>query len=313
MSLLLVVGLFALWSSVFSFGKVMLAFASPALITGLRMLLSGLVLLVFLCLKDRKWTFPRLRDLLPIALLGLLSIYLTNVLEFWGLQYLTSAKTCFIYSLSPFFAALLSYLHFKEKMTIKKALGLLLGFVGIIPALSIQEGFRDLWNLQSLLTLPVLAVAGAAFFSVYGWVLMRVLVKTEKVSPVLANSYSMLIGGVLALGHALISADRVSFSLTPGSFSAFSKNLLLMTLLYNLICYNLYGFLLKKYTATFLSFMGLLSPFFASFYGLIFLGEPLSPSLFYSTGILTLGLWLVYGEELRQGYLLAKKSPPSSQ
>ena len=61
--------------------------------------------------------------------------------------------------------------------------------------------------------------------------------------------------------------------------------------------------MLRRYTATFLSFMGLLSPIFASLTGWLFLGEPISWVIFLSTGIVSIGLWIVYYAELKQGYI----------
>jgi len=52
---------------------------------------------------------------------------------------------------------------------------------------------------------------------------------------------------------------------------------------------------------------GLLSPIFASLNGWLFLGEPLSWVIFLSTGIVSLGLWVVYSAELKQGYIVKKK------
>ena len=63
------------------------------------------------------------------------------------------------------------------------------------------------------------------------------------------------------------------------------------------------GFMLKKYTATFLSFMGLLSPVFASISSWILIGERPSWIIFGSTALLSTGLFIVYRAELRQGYI----------
>ena len=85
-----------------------------------------------------------------------------------------------------------------------------------------------------------------------------------------------------------------------------------MMLLYNVLCYNLYGFLLKRFTATFLSFMGLLSPIFASLSAWVFLGEPPSWQIFLATGIVSIGLFIVYRAELKQGYIVKKPSAEQS-
>ena len=107
-TMLLAVFLIATWSSVFAFGKMILSYASPLFLTGTRMLLASFFLIGYLIFRKRKALKITTAQFFPIALLAFLSIYLTNALEFWSLQHLSAAKTCFIYSLSPFFAAFFS-------------------------------------------------------------------------------------------------------------------------------------------------------------------------------------------------------------
>src|SRR3989304_107712 len=133
MSVISVIFMFALWSSVFSFGKLALITSPPLFLTGFRMVVGGSLLLLFLLLFKRSALRFSKKVFVSFLLLALFSVYLSNALEFWGLQHLSAAKTCFIYSLSPFFAVLLSYIHFKEKMNRRKWIGLSIGFVGIIP------------------------------------------------------------------------------------------------------------------------------------------------------------------------------------
>lgn len=307
MSVLIVVLMYATWSSVFALGKWTLAHTPPLFLTASRMILAGCLLLGFLAWKNRSAFRISGRQVASIALLALLSIYLTNALEFWGLQYMTAAKTCFFYSLSPFFAALFSYLHFGETMNRRKWLGMGVGFLGFIPVLSMQKGAGELMSSLAFISWPELAVLGAALCSVYGWTLLRVLVKDNSISPWMANGLSMLLGGVFALGHSLLVETWAPWPISAGDVPVFVKGTLLMTLISNIICYNLYGMLLKRFTATFLSFMGLLSPVFASINSWLFLGEPLSPTIFLGTVIVSVGLWLVYSAELAQGYIRSSK------
>ncbi|MBY0529323.1 MAG: EamA family transporter [Rhabdochlamydiaceae bacterium] len=310
MSILLVILMYATWSSVFSLGKIALSYAPPLFLTGARMTMAGLLLLTFIAFTKRSSFRLSLKQMASIGLLAFFCIYLTNTLEFWGLQYLTAAKTCFIYSLSPFFAALFSYLHFGEKMNGRKWIGLGIGFIGFIPVLLTQTGTEDLLNAFSFFSWPTLAIIGAALFSVYGWVLLRLMVKDQALSPLMANGGSMLIGGVLAFVHSFFVESWNPIPVAAGSIAPFMKWTLIMTVLYNLICYNLYGVLLKRFTATFLSFVGLLSPIFASLNGWLFLAEPLSPVILMSTGVVSLGLWIVYQAELKQGYIVSSKGAP---
>jgi drug/metabolite transporter (DMT)-like permease len=293
----------------FSLAKIAMSYSPPVFLTGVRMAVAGLILLGYIYFRQRGSFKLNRKQVFSLILLSFFSIYLTNVLEFWGLQFLTSSKTCFIYSLSPFFAAFLSYLHFGERMTNRKWIGLLIGLLGIIPVLTIQTGGEDLLSAVGFLSWPALAVAGAAFCSVYGWVLLRLLVKDQSVTPMMANGSSMLFGGALALVHSLFIDTWNPLPVATSNILPFMGWVMVMVFISNIVCYNLYGYMLKKYTATFLSFFGLLSPLFASLHGLIFLGEPISWTIILSTGIVATGLWIVYGEELRQGYIISKAKP----
>jgi len=265
------------------------------------MTFAGILLVGFLLIKNRKSLRVNRVQLLSILLLAIFSVYLTNILEFWGLQKLSAAKTCFIYSLSPFLTALFSYFHFNEKMTTRKWIGLSIGFLGFIPVLLLQTGSEGLFTAFGIFSWPELAVMGAAVFSVYGWVLLRIIVKKQEVSPIVANGGSMLVGGVLALITAFFVEGIMPIK--AGAVSTVIAGIAIATFLSNIVCYNLYGYMLKRYTATLLSFFGLLSPIFASFTSWVILGESPSPLIFLSTSIVLLGLWIVYREELRQGYL----------
>ena len=322
--------MFATWSSIFSLGKLALGHCPPLFLTASRMLLAATLLLVYLGLK-KFFSYLALKNpssallsylaprkpisfkitaiqFLGLFLYGLLGTYLANAFEFWSLQHLTAAKTCFLYSLSPFLSALFSYLHFGEKMNLRKWLGLAIGILGIVPVLVLKTGSEE--SLQSIffLSWPELSMLGAVLCSAYGWTLLRLLVKDSSISPAMSNGIGMLMGGLFALGHSYLVESWNPWPVDSAHFGAFAQGTLLMTLISNILCFNLYGLMLKRFTATFLSFMGLLSPIFASFCSWAILGEAPSLLIFLSTGILSFGLWLVYSAELKQGYILRKNS-----
>jgi drug/metabolite transporter (DMT)-like permease len=197
-------------------------------------------------------------------------------------------------------------------MNKQKWLGVAICLIGFIPVLKMQTGSEELLNAFSFFSWPTLAVIGAALASVYGWVLLRLIIKQQEVSPLMANGSSMFIGGIFALVHSFVVEPWAPFPVPGAHFAPFMQGVLLMTIVSNLLCYNLYGFLLKRLTATFLSFMGLLSPLFASFYGALFLGEPLSATILISTSLVCLGLFFVYRAELKQGYLRPLSAPQTT-
>ncbi|NGX40283.1 MAG: S-adenosylmethionine/S-adenosylhomocysteine transporter [Candidatus Anoxychlamydiales bacterium] len=299
--------LFAMWSSCFAIGKMAIFSSTPLFFTAIRMLFASILILGFMLLKKKSQLKVSKKQLGAICLLAILSMYLNNALEFYGLKYISASKTCFIYSLTPIFAAILSYFHFKEKLTPMKILGMAVALLGIIPVFFMQSGSEKLNSSFFHLSLPEIAVIAAVFLSVYGWILLRKLVKDNAVSPLTANGIGMLLGGIFAITHSLILDKWTPIPVAAGHSGAFIQGIVFYTIISNVICYNLYGYLLKRFTATFMSFVGLLSPIFASFSEWILLKTPPSPLILGSTCVIIFGLWLVYKAELKQGYIVKSK------
>jgi drug/metabolite transporter (DMT)-like permease len=80
------------------------------------------------------------------------------------------------------------------------------------------------------------------------------------------------------------------------------------------VLFTVYGWILLrknlKSTETFLFLIGLLSPPLAAIAEWIFPQEPLSPAIFISTGVVSVGLFFVYYAEVKQGYILKKAHSP---
>lgn len=290
--------LYALFASVFTVSKFALQYTQPFFFVGGRMILAGVILLSYLYVFKRDQFYFKKKNLFQLFCLAAFNIYLANVFEFWGLQYLTSFKTCFIYSLSPFAAALFSYLLFSEQMTTKKWLGLLIGFGGLMPMLLSQTTSEERAGQLFMFSWAELAVMGAAVSSVYGWILLKQFVRDEGYSPVMANGLSMLLGGTMALFHSFFVESWKPVPYTEFIPVAGSMALLIVTS--NIICYNLYGVLLRKFSATFMSFAGLSTPLFTALFGWIFLNETVSWTFFISLAIVFAGLLLFYQEELKE-------------
>jgi len=292
--------LYALFASVFTIAKTGLQYSQPLFLVGTRMLLAGVLMLGYQYFFHRKHFVFHKKHFWAFIKLALFNIYLTNALEFWGLKYLTSFKTCFIYSLSPFVAALFSYIMLSEKMTKMKWLGLFIGFIGFIPILFSNSTSEEAAGQLFFLSWPEIAVICAAVFSVYGWILLKQLVKEGGYSPFMANGMSMVLGGAMALGNSLLVENWNPIPVTE--FWPFLKCALLLMIISNLIAYNLYGFLLRRYSATFMSFAGFTTPLFTAVFGWLFLGEMVNTPFFISAVIVFSGLLVFHQEELRGNY-----------
>lgn len=301
--------LYGLFASVFTIAKVALTYTSPFFLVGSRMTMAGLLMLAYQGYSN-PGSFKQLSSgaWKRLALLGLCNIYLTNVLELWGLQYLTSFKTCFLYSLTPFFSALFSYLLFAEKLTVKKWIGLLIGFAGLTP-LFLQQSLPEVASGQLwIFSTAELAVLAAVVTGSYGWIILRQLVASDGCSPFLANGFSMLFGGLCALAHSWSVESWNPIPVTD--WIPFLEMTFLLMVISNGVAYNLYGFLLKRFSGTFLSFAGFSTAWFTALFGWYFLGEQIMLSFFLSAITVFAGLTFFYQEELK-GSLTQKPASES--
>jgi drug/metabolite transporter (DMT)-like permease len=212
------------------------------------------------------------------------------------LQYLTAFKTCFIYSLSPFLAALLSYFVFSEALSPKKWLGLFIGIAGISPVLIAQSSSEMQAGNFFIFSWPELALIVATLSSAYGWILLKQLVQENNFTPIMANGLSMLIGGVMALIHSGFVENWDPLPVTE--FLPYFECAIALLVISNLICYNLYGSLLKRFSATFMSFAGFTTPVFTAILGWIFLGETITWLSVFSGIVVFFGLTVFYQDEL---------------
>lgn len=284
----------------FTVSKWGLAYTAPIFFVAVRMILAGALLLGYLIIRRTKGPGLRamLKDWFLFAQIILFHIYLTYICDLCALKDIASVESAFIYNLSPFIAALFSYLWFSERMTWKKWFGLALGF-GSSLLLLFHSGLSDplAYSFPRLLTL-IAVISGS-----YGWIVVRALVK-KGYSPILVNGIGMVVGGFIALLTSWHAETWAPYPVTE--WIPFIQATILIVVLANVIFYNLYGFLLKRYTATFLSFAGFMCPLFAALLGYFFLGESFSPRLFISFGIACIGLIIFYAEELKQGYIASR-------
>ena len=81
---------------------------------------------------------------------------------------------------------------------------------------------------------------------------------------------------------------------------AFASHLILLVLTAHVIGYPLYGYLLKKYSATFLALTGSIIPLITAIFGYFILHETLPHTFFISCIAMSLSLTLFYYEEKKR-------------
>ena len=294
----LIILMYALFATSFSIGKYLVKESSPFMVLGLRFTIAGIILISYQALWLKRSLYIKKSHLLHYLQITLIGIYCAYSLRLWGFKYLTSSKSAFIYNASPFFSALYSYLFFHERMTLKQWIGLVIGFLGLIPILIHTSAVEHDMGEFLFISWPELVMLISVGLHSYGWIVIRKLVKHKNYPPMMVNGITMFFAGILGL--ATIPFDDFHM---PSSLSSYIGWLFVAIIVSNIICYNLYGHLMKQFSATFLSFSGFLVPIFAAFYGWGFLGETITWHFYASSLIVFIGLYLFYQDELKKNLL----------
>jgi drug/metabolite transporter (DMT)-like permease len=294
--MILIIIMYALWAASVSTSKAILAYTEPIFLTGSRFLIAGLILLIWQYLYAHEhFTFKR-KDIWLYLQIIFFGVYATNILRFWALGSITASKSMFLFNIAPFLSSIYSYFAFDERMTRRQLGGLLLGLVGMIPILMTTTPAEQSLGEFFFISWPELATLLSVAAQSYSWIVMRTLVRDRSYSPMMVNGLSMTVGGLLAL----LTAFAVEGPLPVTNPLPFIGMLLFIIVVSNIISHNLYGHLLRTYTATFMSFAGFMAPLFAAAIGWAFKSEVITWHFYLSTIIVFVALYIFYKDELQK-------------
>ena len=119
----------AIWGCSFLFMRVAVPSFGPYALVEVRLLLGALVLLPFLWKARAQFPARRWRWLVPI---GLINSAIPFVLFAWAAQRAPAAIGAICNAMTVLFAALIAFLFFGEKIGLRRALALLVGFTGVV-------------------------------------------------------------------------------------------------------------------------------------------------------------------------------------
>jgi len=292
-----VIFMYAVLAATFTIAKKALSYGNPYFLIGFRMTLAGTLFLGLQYLFNRKNFYIRREDIWQFLKASFFYIYLAFIPEFWALSRLTSSKVVIIYSITPFVAATVAYFLASERLTKVKVFGMIIGTLGIIPLLitpdSIGSTSDELFTVSAAEGVLLIAVVAAA----YGWFPVKKLMNKGYTLPMI-NGVTMLTGGIGALFTSFAIEGvftRHIFDIGPFLFWV-----LLLILFANGVFYSMYGWHLRRYSFTLLSFAGFLCPLFGTFYGWAFLKEVVTWHHGASLLLIGSGLFLFYRDELRK-------------
>lgn len=275
-----------IWGSAFMLIKIALADLTPFLIVFLRLSL-GAVFMYTAC-KVSRVKMPKLGKIwLNLGFLGIINSAMPFMLVAWAQQHIDSATASILNATSPVFVMILAHIITDdEKMTKRKAIGVLTGFLGIVAMVfpSIRHGIV-------VAGLAQLAMLGATFnYSISGIYARRFKV----INP-------MIISAISLTGASIFLSPFLLFSDLP-DFSAIRLETIIAILVLGFACtglaYIIYFKVLVSAGATNVLLVTLMIPISALMFSFFILGEQIQINDLIGMAMIFSGLLTIDGRIL---------------
>lgn len=277
---LMVAAFCLLWSSAYAVAKVAILDCPPLLLLTFRFLLAGLVMLAAVALSGASLKMSR-RDLILFAALGVANQAGYLGIAYLGLRSISSGLSALVIGANPVLTAVLAAIFLGERMTWRKALGLVLGLGGV--ALVVQHRLAGGLDHPEGIALTLVALVSL----VIGTVLYKRFAPSGGLW--VGNAVQSLSAGFVLLPFAAAFESVGDVVPTWRLFTAVTY----LVLLVSVFAYVLWFKLINISGATAASSYHFLMPPLGMLFGWLLLGEHVS--VFDLAGIVpvALGIYLV--------------------
>ncbi|HEY2816447.1 MAG TPA: DMT family transporter [Casimicrobiaceae bacterium] len=204
-----------IWGGSFIAGRITALEMSAPTAALWRYLVATIMLVAILLLRERGW--PRLSSWqwIGVVLLGLTGVVAYNLCFIYGLATVQASRGSLILSLNPAATMIGAALLLHEPLTLTKAGGIGLAFLGVAVELS---GGNPLALLRGGAGAGEIAIFGCAIsWSAYTLVARRI---TVNVSPLAITTYAALVGTVML---AIVSFAHGDLGIPKASFAAWTS------------------------------------------------------------------------------------------
>lgn len=269
-----------LWASAFSVGKIAIADCPPLLFLAARFLAAGVLMLGLGAASGIRWTLSK-RDVAVFAALGVASQAMFLGIGFIALKTISSGLAALIISSNPIVAAIFAVFLLGERVTWRKALGLLLGLGGV--AFIVKSRLTLGTDQSGGILLAVLALL--AFVS--GTILFKLF--APKSGFWIGNGVQSLASGVAMLPFAAGFESVRDVVPTWSLLGAFAYSVLIVSV----FAYILWFRILTVSGATAASSYHFLIPPLGMLFGWLLLGEHVDFADMLGVVPVALGIYLV--------------------
>jgi len=268
-----------IWASTYSVAKIGLEDIAPFTLALVRGVLATIILGTFCVTKGlSKEVLNFIKKHFWVSLLfGLLSMFLLQSFQNFGLKYSSSIMGGILINASPIFILVLSILFLKESAKRNKILGIILGFAGILIMTLVGENFSE-FSVQNTFFGNTMLLGVALCWAVYSVIIKKFL---NDFHPLTLTFVSYLMGTILFVPVTLMTEDITvlpAYSLTSWTI------ILYLGIFGSAAAYLLWNYGVKYIEVSKASIYQYLSPTIAIFIGFLFLHEKID--LFDMLGII---------------------------
>lgn len=237
---------------------------SPLQITAIRCIITGTGMFFYLFLTNRKLLKINCKDMWMFLGTGLVSIVFFNICYFAAIPMIGLSVSAILLYTAPCIVMVLSALLFKEKITSRKIVALVLSFAGCVLTTGV---------FGSSVKLPFLGVLaglgsgfGYALYSIFGRVALR------KYNTLTVTAYTFIVAGIFLL--PLCDLPEIAGKMTDSPKILFYG--IAIALLATLTPFLLYTKGLAKMEAGKASILAFVEPMVACLIGIFVFGDPVS-------------------------------------
>ena len=244
---------------------------------GMRFTLAGIMVIIYSSIANKKFISPKGKnESLQVMKLSFFQTIMQYFFFYIGLANTSGVKSSIIIGSNVFVSIVVSSMIFRlEKITLNKALGCIIGFVGIL-VINLSGG-----NLGTGLKLTG---EGFIFISTFSYAFSSVLMKkySKTTNPVMLSGWQFLFGGIVMTAFGLASGGEVQIN-SPSSVAMIGYLAFISA-----AAYTLWATLLKYNPVSKVSVYGFMNPVIGVILSSVLLKEDKQPSLV--TAIIALAL-----------------------
>lgn len=268
-------------------GKLVGTSINPLALTVYRFYIGSLILLIPALIIIRKQKLEvKLSSVINMSIPGIINITLSMYFLQLGIFYGKALIAAILISSNSVFVSIFAMFMLKEKLTIQRALGIVIGLIGMVLVIQGNQG-QDLVPPKSVSLGVIFSLLASVLFALYT-VMSKKMIK--QYGNIIYNSISFFSGATVLLIVGLIMGVSYKITITPTSISS----LLYLGIIVTGLAYFLYSKGLEKIPASSSAMFFLLKPVFASALAVLVLHESFSSIQGVGLIFILLGLSLEY-------------------